>query len=257
MPTNDRSDAVRPDHQDRTPREHKYRQVAARLTDQIFDGAYPPGTALPPTQQLSEEFGVGLSTVREAIRELRAVGMVEIVPGTGAIVRRKHDELLRVFFRRVLGPDFQAYRDFMDVRRLLECEAAALTARHASDADIESLKSIVERMGSYRSNPHLYARANAEFHLEISRLSQNDLIHYLIKSVRDSVHYVIERTVGRVPAMTFEDIHQVHIDIFDGIARRDPKRAADAMHRHFSLVIDWVDKNLAETDRAKPRERNA
>ncbi len=257
MVTSDRLESNGADSHGHEAQSTKYQQIAATLTDRMYDGVYPPGTALPTTQQLGEEFGAGLSTVREAIRELRAVGAVELVPGKGAIVRRRHDELLRVFFRRVLGPDFQAYRDFMDVRNLLESEAASLAAHNASDADIEILKGIVERMGSHRCNPDLYARTNAEFHQEISRLSGNDLIHYLIKSVKESVHYVIERTVGRVPPMTFEDIHQAHIDIFDGIACRDPKKAADAMHRHFSLVIDWVDKNLADKDRAKPRAMNA
>ncbi|TVQ99499.1 MAG: FadR family transcriptional regulator [Spirochaetaceae bacterium] len=221
-------------------------QVAEALMDQIHDGVLTPGARLPSEHALSESFGVSRPMVREAIRDLSAKGYVRVVNGRGAVVREMNDEPLRIFFRRVLGPDYLAWRDLMAVRRVLEGHAAAEAAGAASDSDIEVLKSIIERMGARTQTPDLYAIVDFEFHVEIARISGNLLIHYLIKSVRDSVRSIMERALMLTDKQKFEEIHQLHVDIFDGIARRDPERARAAMDRHFADVQARVQKQLGE-----------
>ena len=224
-------------------------QVADALMDQIHEGMFVPGTLLPSENALSESFGVSRPMIREAIRDLSAKGYIRVVNGRGAVVREMNDEPLRIFFRRVLGPDYLAWKDLMVVRRLLEGHAAAEAASAASDEDIEALKSIIDRMGARTQTPDLYAMVDMEFHVEIARISGNLLIHYLIKSVRDSVRSIMERALMLTNKQKFDEIHQLHIDIFDGIARREPERARAAMDRHFADVQARVEKKLGEEQR--------
>ncbi len=219
-------------------------QVADALMDQIHEGLLPPGGRLPSEHALSELFGVSRPMVREAIRDLSAKGYIRVVNGRGAVVREMNDEPLRIFFRRVLGPDYLAWKDLMVVRRLLEGHAAAAAAAAAGDEDIAVLKSIIDRMGARTQTPALYAIVDMEFHVEIARISGNLLIHYLIKSVRDSVRSIMERALMLTDKQKFDEIHQLHIDIFDGIALRNPERARAAMDRHFADVQARVEKQL-------------
>ena len=221
--------------------------------DQIHEGMIVPGALLPSEHALSELFGVSRPMIREAIRDLSAKGYIRVVNGRGAVVREMNDEPLRIFFRRVLGPDYLAWKDLMVVRRLLEGHAAAEAAAVATDADIDLLKRIIDRMGARTQTPELYAMVDLEFHVEIARISGNLLIHYLIKSVRESVRRIMERALILLDKEKFEQIHQLHVDIFDGIARRDPERARHAMDRHFADVQARVQQNI---DRIERRSRD-
>ena len=70
-------------------------------------------------------------------------------------------------------------------------------------------------------------------------------------SVRDTVRSIMERALILVDATKFEDIHQLHIDIFDGIACRDPAKAQTAMEHHFDDVLARVDARLGHDERKK------
>ena len=219
-------------------RESLSEQVSAKLVEAIQTGGYPPGTLLPPERVLCEQFAVSRTVVREALRSLAAKGLVEIVNGRGALVRTLTDEMLRVFFRRALGPDFEAWKELMIVRRLLEGYSVAAAARARSADDVARLAELIEQMEAQIEHPEDYAAIDVDFHAELARIADNSFIYLLIASIRSSLREIIERTLLPLSPRKFAAIHRFHVEIFRAVEAGDEAAAVDAMNRHFDDVLE-------------------
>lgn len=112
------------------------RETVRRLQADITSGRWPVNSRIPTESELAAEFGVGRSTIREAVRSLAHLGMLEPAPGRGTFVRSLNP------VRGVLA-DFAAshsWSDLLAVRKALEVQAAALAAQQADDAALERLR---------------------------------------------------------------------------------------------------------------------
>ena len=120
--------------------------AADMLCAMLRSGAYRVGDRLPSEPELGAEFGVSRSTVREAVRELMSLGVLEIEHGRGTFVRSlRPDLLLRRDSLLDHGND-RIREELLEVRGIVEPEAAALAAERASEEDVERLHYDVERL---------------------------------------------------------------------------------------------------------------
>jgi DNA-binding GntR family transcriptional regulator len=212
------------------------------LLQAIFTGKYPPGARIVETR-VAREVGVSQSPVREALRDLAALGIVETSAFRGARVRRPSPaELLEAFA----------------VRTELEVLAARLALPNVTDADLERLAGFVEQMhqGARERDPYAEAVADAAFHAEIVELAGN--------AVLQRVWHTLEpfpRTYITI-AIHGDDRHEIadrHWPILEAFRSRDPERAADAIRRHFEEAAALTaSQGPSTTDRASatvPPER--
>ena len=114
----------------------RYEQVAEQIQQLIASGALKPGDRLPPERELAAKFGVGRSSLRDAIRTLEVMGIVESRHGSGTVVRDLSTDALVVPLASVLARKRELVAELLDVRRMIE---PALAARAAANATEEEL----------------------------------------------------------------------------------------------------------------------
>lgn len=135
-------------------------QVAENLINFIAGQGLKPGELLPSTAKLSESFGVSRPVVREGLRSLASLGIIEIVNGKGAIIQPMDGRLLHLFFRRAVQLQRQAIIELMEIRKPLEIQSAVLAAERHTPDDLIKMERIVTGMA--RSLADLEAYANLD-----------------------------------------------------------------------------------------------
>lgn len=219
-------------------------QVAAALAQDVVSRQAPAGSLLPTEAQLVERFGVSRSVVREALRGLAATGLVETRHGVGSIVNdeRRWD----VFDPQVLeahvttGSLPAIVGELVEVRRLVEVEAAALAAERASAAERRTLRHWLDRMEQLMDEPPAMAQADIAFHDIILEAAGNRFLHAVMEYLRPVLTRARVMTselggrAGRRRAQT------AHAAVLERIEARDPAGAREAMREHVLVSEDDI-----------------
>jgi len=159
-------------------------ELAGILQQQISSGHYRLGDKLPIEPELMKQFGVGRSTVREAIKILANSGLLRVQQGVGTFVE-KPGVGKEAIDHRLQRADF---KDLDEVRQLLEMKIAEKAAMNRSDQDIEAIKVHLIARNEYAKQGQLEAciQADISFHLAIAKASGNEILADLYQST--SVH---------------------------------------------------------------------
>ena len=218
-----------------------YEQVSERLSAQIGT-TLQPGDALPSERELAERYGVGRSSVREALRMLESRGLIES-RGSGTFViapwRNPFQQPLSLV---VAGEDVDRTQLF-EVRRMLEAEAAALAAKRRSLGDLELMHEATDEMEAAVDSADVYIAADIRYHLVIAEATGNRLLLHLMQAIRERLTEMFG-TVFKFPGGPERSIAQ-HRLITQAIAAEDAERARQAMTEH----ILRVEQELAQMDR--------
>lgn len=208
------------------------RSTLAYLRRHITTGAWPVGTRIPIEPELAEQIGVGRSTVREAVRSLASIGMLETLPGRGTFVRAAtpSSTLLNDFLN-----DF-TLEEILSYRRALEIEAAQQASIHRTDEDLAALEqAISEERGCTRCPVLMQGSESAGFDSVFHRLifdaAKNRLIAALYAGINDQLRTPEHR--GRLANLaSASEMERDHRQIFDAIRRQDFIDTVHAMADH-------------------------
>ncbi|WP_328456342.1 MULTISPECIES: FadR/GntR family transcriptional regulator [unclassified Amycolatopsis] len=216
-------------------RPQRSEEITKRIIDLIVERELPPGAPMPTELSLMEDIGVSRNSIREAIKALQALGIVEIRHGYGTFVGSAGSESLQtwlLFRTRARGAtDVGRLRDLLEVREMLETELTRRVAVEHRPELIEDLQECVARMR--RKGPDA-AEADREFHDLICAEAGFDLARELTGLFWD-VYQIAERELGG-PAGAPTATAKRHQVIVDALLLRDPDAAAEAVHRHFDEV---------------------
>lgn len=219
------------------------------ITEYIIEDGLSPGDPLPTELQLMERFEVSRNAVREALRALQALGIVEIRHGYGTFVGAARLQIARagLLFRAQLGGKAQLsmLADLAEVRELLEAGLIARTVEKATDDDIAALQKVVDQMAVGDD----LAAYDREFHYLLFRPCENALVLELVRLFWDSYHDV-QHLVG-VPDNDRATIVQRHAMIVDAIRTRDRAAALEAMRHHFDEVEGRVDRAISRAGKTE------
>lgn len=215
--------------------------VLDQLLGEIRAGSLRPGDRLPTESELMRLFEVGRSSVREALRGLITLGLIETKPGRGAIIRHGAvSPLAGVGFRvSVEQLNTRALLDLLEVREALEGQAAEYAARRATSAEIKQLRLLQAAVERDIRRGRTYFRTNAALHTGIARTARNSVLTELIRLLAGQVRGYRERLMREVPNMPQQDIME-HRAIVGAIAARAPEKAREAMVAHirsFSKLV--------------------
>jgi GntR family transcriptional repressor for pyruvate dehydrogenase complex len=220
-----------------------YEQIAEQLLGQIGARRLRPGDALPPERELTESFGVGRSSIREALRMLESQGVITAASG-GAFVVATAANPLNSSFRLLFTLDERAgIHHLFELRRILECEAAALAAERRSDEHLEEMDAAVTEMAAALHDGgrgDRFIDADLRFHLAIADATGNRLVLHSMRAVRDVVRRAL-MTIVLIPQSP-ENAVVEHRVIRAAIAARDPERAREQMRSHLVRVEADVDR---------------
>lgn len=213
-------------------------QVAEILIDFIAGEGLKPGELLPSTAKLSESFGVSRPVVREGLRSLASLGIIEIVNGKGAIVKPIDGSLLHLFFQRAVQLQRKSVMELMEIRKPLEIQSAILATERHTPEDLNKIEETVVAMAQNLHDLEAYANLDVEFHLQIAAATCNTMMYYLIGSIRESLEdAVLQGLHSRRRQVELERVQQTHELIFEGIKVKDADQAAEMMSIHFDEAV--------------------
>src|SRR5712671_2258199 len=154
-------------------RRNKVYEEVAKQIERLILKKLKPGDKLPPERELAEMLGVSRSSVRDAIRGLELMGLVEPRQGAGTIVRETSAESLINPFTNALKRRRELVSELLDFRKMLEPPLAARAATHASVDQISEMEEILQRQETKQSQGEPAVAEDAEFHYSVALASGN------------------------------------------------------------------------------------
>jgi DNA-binding FadR family transcriptional regulator len=211
-----------------------YDHVVQQVARQIISGALAPGTALPTEPELAQQFAVSRTVIREAMRVLVSKGLLTVKHGSGMWVqpadRWDHLDPLVLFEQIHAGQDDGVFDEAIEVRRLLELDAAALAAERRTAEDLRSMRASLDGMAAAIADPDEYTRFDVEFHEAILAAARNRLLREALRPIAAVLK--AGRLVSiRQPGAPEKSLHG-HDEIYAAIKQQDPEEARAAMERH-------------------------
>jgi len=199
--------------------------ISEQILKLISTGALRPGDALPPQRQLASQLGVSLSSLREALRGLAAIGVIEIKRGCGTYVCDHAAAALVKQFDWALILQEEETRELFEARRVIEVSVAGYAAQRATPQQVEDLKALGAAMMSSWQARDLQSleQQDLRFHLAIAEAAGNSLLLHLAQSL----YAVVEQFITIVPHT--QHGMQNHLRILEAIARGNPNEAQDAV----------------------------
>jgi GntR family transcriptional regulator, transcriptional repressor for pyruvate dehydrogenase complex len=210
--------------------------LAQRINDLIQRREYEAGDRLPAITAMATQFGVGAPTLREALRKLEAVGVVDIRHGSGVYVAAEHGSML------LTNPVFAAPAskkllvDLIEARIPIEIQSATHAARNATEQQIAEMQRLLDRASANLDDAAVLNETNLAFHREIANASGNTVIAQLLEVLsnlfREEQRLIIDIHGSR------RDDHAEHAAICDALGRRREKLAGERMKAHLEGVRD-------------------
>ena len=165
------------------PRVAPVAEITSKLLDYLLSGEVRPGTKIASERQLAEALAVGRSSVREAIKSLSLLGLLDVRQGDGTYLSRSGSELLPRVIEWGLLLGEPHIRDLLEARSEIEIVVAGLAAERAHAQQIEQIR---RHLGAMREAPDVaaYVEADVAFHLAVAQASGNETFERLITSIR-------------------------------------------------------------------------
>lgn len=199
------------------------------LLNCIITGILQPGQRIIETR-IAKELGVSQAPVREAIRELEQMGLVETIPYQGTYVKKLTRKSLK-----------EAY----EVRGILEAAAAREAARRISSQEIKEMEHLIDDMvTAAENNDHsLYVEKDIAFHEAIFKAAGNELLYKLWSTVHMGNFTVVTTNISK---RSLRELAERHKPLLDSIANRDPEQAESLAKLHISELAEEVLNTLSE-----------
>ena len=231
---------------DLSGRESLSTEVSRKLLAYLLAGHVKPGERLPPERKLAEALGVGRGVVREALKSLTLLGLVEVRQGDGTYVKRAESELLpqAIEWGLLLGP--HRVLDLVEARRHLEVIVAGLAAERRDDAALGDLHRLLDEMRSAQGDAARFVAADVAFHLRIAEATGNDTFYQIMLSIRSLLQAWISRVMHA--ASDYRPSFDDHIPILEAIEGRRVATARKAMERHMERATARLEATLSEYD---------
>ena len=223
------------------PKADRAESVMNAMADFIARSGLKPGDRLPAEREFMEGLAVGRSTVREVIRQLQALGIVESRKGSGTYLLRS---VSADTVHMPLSFDATRLRDALlqtlDVRRGLEAEASAIAALRRTDADLVKIEAKLEAMEAVHIEKGTAGPEDLAFHLAVYDATHNALFPQLLEQMREAFESFWESPFDRTDfaRRTFP----YHRELYDAIVARD----AEAARRITLAILEIVEEDIRE-----------
>ncbi len=223
----------------------------------ILRGILRPGERLPAERELSERLGVSRPSLRDAVSDLQAQGLLVSRAGAGIFVADVLGSAFSPALTRLFATHEQAVFDYLSFRRDIEGLAAERAARLGSEIDLKVVQAVFEKMEAahQKRSPEEEARLDAQFHTAIIEASHNVVMLHMMRSMyellREGVFY--NRQVMFKQRTTRAALLDQHRAINSALQDRDPEAARAAIERH----LDYVEAALLDQQKSEANEKIA
>jgi len=209
--------------------------VVDHLRELLASGRLAPGDRLPAERELAERLGVGRNSIREALRELQMLGLVEARRGAGTFVRAASPGSLMAPFQTVLSLSAAAIHDVMEFRRIFEPEVAAMAARNVDDDGLELLTRALRRFDDAVEAKAHPVDADVDFHEAVALCTRNAVVI----AIQHALAQLFADMRQRLSAASYQSDNRAargHQALFGAIVAGDPEAAREVMLQHLDEV---------------------
>ena len=217
------------------------KRISRALLTSILRGEIPPGNALPSEDDLASQFDVSRPVVREAVKELAVLGLVESRQGRSTRVTSPDDwnhfapDLLAA--RSEVGAVDDFLLELLELRRLIETGASGLAAARATEDDIARMSDLYDRMEGSIGDLEQFTDGDIAFHAALLAATGNHLLTRLIEMIGPVLRFGRKMSLERRPEGP-TDSQRGHRRVLDAIQAGDPEQARKAMREHLSWTAN-------------------
>lgn len=220
-------------------RESLVDRLAGEIRGSINKGDYALGERLPTITEMARRFRVGHPTVREALKKLETLGIVEIRHGSGVYVTRTRDVLM-------VAGDYggkatkKLLLDLIQARIPIEMQSVSLASKNASAEDVAEMRRLIDTAGENLDNDAVLNAVNMAFHRQVAAASGNTVIVQLL-DVLQQLFTDEQRLILGIFGSRARD-HDEHLAIFEALEQRKEKLATARMRKHLEGVASAIER---------------
>jgi GntR family transcriptional regulator, transcriptional repressor for pyruvate dehydrogenase complex len=209
-----------------------------RLITNVVHGAWKVGQQIPPERVLCQQLGIARNSLREALKAMELIGMLESRVGEGTFVCPRSEFLARPLLWAFTGTDHAELADLMEARSLMEADLAGLAAKRGTPQDLERIADAIHAMEHDIVGRETVIESDMAFHFAVGEAAHNEALANAAQLLRNVLKYWIhlKLMINRVPAQALER-HRV---IYEAICRRDILASRALMQEHLdetSVII--------------------
>ncbi len=225
-------------------------EVTRRLLDHILSGTVKAGERMPSERKLAEALGVGRAIVRQALKSLTLLGLLEVRQGNGTYLRRTDSPFLPVAIEWGLLLGARNATDLVEARHHLEVVLAGLAAERRDEVTLDEMRRTAAAM-SETTDPDEFIAADLAFHTAMAEAAGNQMLLQIMTSIRTLLQVWIGRVVRKSPepGATASEHHAILL----AIEMHDAPAARKAMEGHMAHATTRLQRTLAERDGADER----
>lgn len=220
--------------------EREYKRVITYVKEQIAAGKLHTGDKLPTERELVKTLSLGRNSIREALRIMEAMGMLESRQGSGNYLSGNIEKTLTESMALMLLVKQIDYFQLSQLRRAIELFAYQGAIEHFTESQIEELSNILLKMK--HSSGSEKASLDKQFHDTILAGCENTLIISIMNSLSDVCSSQIEEVVIHTEPEKEVNLMQMHDDMVRGIREKNVMFGITALNRHYDLIDDAVNK---------------
>ena len=219
-----------------------YEQIVEQIKELMRQGDLKPGDKLMSERELSDKLGVSRTSVREALSALDYLGILESRHGEGTFISQVSEELLIEPLAMFIAMDREASLELLEVRKMMESDAAEVAAIRADEEDIKKMSQVIESMEQDFKQGILGEENDAIFHYFIAEATGNRMLvrmmnlisDLLVQNMRTSRQYLFNKKGNA------EKLYLQHLNIFNAIKEGNQELAKKEMYNHLSFVEEQL-----------------
>jgi GntR family transcriptional repressor for pyruvate dehydrogenase complex len=221
-----------------------------QLISYVVNGDWKAGDRIPPERELCQQLGIARTSLREALKAMELVGMLDSRVGDGTFVCPRSEFLARPLLWAFTGTDEAELSDVMEARVLLERDLAGLAAERGSVDEIAKIGDAVMAMKASVASGTMMIEADMRFHLAVAEAAHNTVLENAVQLLRNLMrHWIkLKLLIPNVP----ERVISQHEQIYEAIRTGNAEAARTAMRKHLEdtvrLVTQVIERRQTEGD---------
>lgn len=224
-----------------------YEEIVEQIHELVKCGELKPGDKLPSERDLVNRLQVSRASIREALSALEMMGLLEVRSGEGTFMRKLKPESVIAPLAWMLSIEKGTVLELLEVRKILEVQAAQLAALRAQPEDIHELEEALEDMRQEIVNPELGGeKADLRFHYAITRATKNQILILLMDTISDMMQQMLKASRAKLYAgkYTPKILYMEHAQIYDAIKNQDSIKASEHILEHLKGVEEELRRHI-------------
>lgn len=218
-------------------------ELTRKLVDHLVrDGHLKPGDRLPSERQLAETLGIGRSAVRDALKSLAFLGLIEVRQGAGSYMKEPDSDPVPQIIEWGMLLRERKVMDLIEARSFIEPAVASLAAQRRDEDDLKTIEQQLHAM-SDATTTSAFVDADVAFHLALAEAARNSVFSDILSSVQSLLRVSATRVIDAAEGT--EPFHREHVAVFGAVSAGDPVAARAAMQSHMdhgaSLLLEALE----------------